>query len=579
METTLNERPMYGALPYDMIVDKWNEVYYSGNEPSVADSATRTFELCMALRNIAGNDPQLLARIIPTYEGMTEEMKAKMIREAVNSKQTQMPSRLREVLTKLYADNFDNKGINNAIEEIQYEDSLLYNNRIKLKKLPMGIKESAKKVGEQSLMPMILFICTIIGALATNVRLRIDGIYNWLNILVLIVGEAGSNKSLLIALYQIWVAQLKAEDAMLEEMEREYDEQYRMKKNSKEQPKKPKLPYRLIPLNNTPACVADMLNEIENDEHALSVSDEIDEINAKWRGADKVMLSVMWRKSYDAGEFYKKAKSPEAAKCHREHLKWNVAVTGQENALYTLISEYTDGLQSRLAIGRMPDNTWLPKTNIVSLTAKEEENIKNVARLLRVMKGDLALPKLDEASDKWTETIRMVSLKNSDKVMARCRMRDHVITRRMVCCLMLCSVAEKLIRRHGVDTAENMLKSEEGLLEKMMRKEQTPEMMGMVEVIGDYIMSNDLYFFNEKLENAYKKSEERMCGGLRVIRGKNDSIYSRLPMVFTYANLRDEAKRVKGNDLTENAVKQMVKNWKASGLIVPEGNGFRKLNS
>ena len=64
MEITNNERPMYGALPYDMIVDKWSEVYYNGSQPTAADSSTRTYELAMALRNIANNDANLLMKII-----------------------------------------------------------------------------------------------------------------------------------------------------------------------------------------------------------------------------------------------------------------------------------------------------------------------------------------------------------------------------------------------------------------------------------------------------------------------------------------------------------------------------------
>ena len=65
--------------------------------------------------------------------------------------------------------------------------------------------------------------------------------------------------------------------------------------------------------------------------------------------------------------------------------------------------------------------------------------------------------------------------------------------------------------------------------------------------------------------------------GLRVIRGKNDSIYSRLPQVFSQAELVAEARKIKGPDVTDNAIKQIIKNWKASELIVPERDKFKKL--
>ena len=567
---------MYGGLPYDMIIDKWNKTYYGGSLPNQADSSTRTYELAMALRNIANNDANLLKTIIPTYEGMTNEMKAQKINAAVNAKQTQMPSRLRDVLNILYGENVHNQDIKEAIEGIQLDDALIYSNRLPKKLLPMGYRESGRLVGKPCILQMIMFVSVLVGALATNVRLRIDALFNWLNLIVFIIGKSGSNKSALITLYHIWVFYLAAEDELLEEKEREYDRQMKLKRNSKTQPEKPELPYRLVPLNNTLANVAEGLDSLKN-EHAISVSDEIDEINGKWSGGDKVMLSVMLRKSFDAAEFHKRAKSSDAAKCHRKHLKWNVAITGTDDSLMRFMTQYTDGLQSRLALGSMPDNTYLPKTNAVTLKESEVENIKNVARVLRAMSGDLILPKLDKVSDDWTEGIRVEALKNNDEVLARCRMRDHVIAMRIVCCIMLCAVAEKLIKKHGVNAAEEMLKNDKDLLQKMMKREQTPAMMETYKVIADYIIDNDLYFFREKLENAYKKSEDRIKMGLRVIRGKNDSIYSRLPQMFSHAELVAEARKIKGPDVTDNAIKQIIKNWKASELIVPEGDKFKKL--
>ena len=174
MEVNNNERPMYGGLPYDMIIDKWNKTYYGGSLPNQADSSTRTYELAMALRNIANNDANLLKKIIPTYEGMTDEMKAQKINAAVNAKQTQMPSRLRDVLNILYGENVHNQDIKEAIEGIQLDDALIYSNRLPKKLLPMGYRESGRLVGKPCILQMIMFVSVLVGALATNVRLS-DG--------------------------------------------------------------------------------------------------------------------------------------------------------------------------------------------------------------------------------------------------------------------------------------------------------------------------------------------------------------------------------------------------------------------
>ena len=63
-------------------------------------------------------------------------------------------------------------------------------------------------------------------------------------------------------------------------------------------------------------------------------------------------------------------------------------------------------------------------------------------------------------------------------------------------------------------------------------------------------------------------------------RGKNDSIYERLDVQFTFEQAMQHSVAVKGAGVTHNTVKQMLKNWRKQGLIVPNGIGkFRKIES
>ena len=133
----------YRDFPYDKIIEKWNKDYYDGVQPTQADSSTRTYELAMALRNITGYDPKLLNQIIPTYEGMTDALKAQKIAAAVNAKQTQMPTRLRDVLMELKAEFAENKQMMDAIDDMEAEDDLLYYKRLPQRCLAMGLRESA----------------------------------------------------------------------------------------------------------------------------------------------------------------------------------------------------------------------------------------------------------------------------------------------------------------------------------------------------------------------------------------------------------------------------------------------------
>ena len=63
-------------------------------------------------------------------------------------------------------------------------------------------------------------------------------------------------------------------------------------------------------------------------------------------------------------------------------------------------------------------------------------------------------------------------------------------------------------------------------------------------------------------------------------RGKNDSIFERLDIQFTFQQAMQHSVAVKGSNVTHNTVRQMLKNWRKQGLVVMELDGnYRKVNS
>ena len=161
----------------------------------------------------------------------------------------------------------------------------------------------------------------------------------------------------------------------------------------------------------------------------------------------------------------------------------------------------------------------------------------------------------------------METMKNDDKTRARQRFRICVTAQRMTCCLMLCKVCEQLIQKHGLNGAETLLKQKPALWKEMLVKTQTAQMLETYDVIADSLMDNALFFFRERIENAVS-SRDYAGGGDRLRIGKNDSIYERLDQQFTFAQAMQQSIAVKGVGVTNNSVKQMLKNWKRQGLIV-----------
>lgn len=262
-----------------------------------------------------------------------------------------------------------------------------------------------------------------------------------------------------------------------------------------------------------------------------------------------------------------------------DRLLWNVVMCGTPDALYRVVTNYTDGFQSRIALARTPDNTFQPLTeNLHVLTDKQRERIRQIAHLLPLMAGEVVLPKLEARGRQWLERVRLETMKDDDKVKARQRFRICPTTMRMMTCLMLCRVAGQLIDRHGVAGAETRLKQQPGLWKEMIVKQQQPSFLAAFDVLADYQIENALHFFRERIEAAF--SSKDYCGQAaseRTKRGKNDSIFERLDTTFSFEQALQHSIAVKGCNTSRNAVHQMLKNWRKQGLVTEcQNHRYRK---
>ena len=452
--------------------------------------------------------------------------------------------------------------------ELEAEDEQLstLNSQLASRKLPQGVRDSVEAVGESLAMPTVTDICPCIGALATGVRLDVHGDKRGLNLIAYIAGEYASGKGKIDPVVDAWMVEERTLNKMYEMQEEEWVRKKQAAKNKKEQPEELKLPWRYITLNNTVANVAQRLANTAG-KHAFSFTPEADTVAEKWK-SDMCNFSVMLRQSYDGSRYDREAKSADAVRVHIEHLLWNVTMCGTPDALYRVVRNYTDGFQSRIAVARTPDNTYSRlEDKVPVLTDRQTERIGQIAHLLPLMQGDVTLPKLEAKGREWLERIRMETMKNDDKTRARQRFRICVTAQRMTCCLMLCKVCEQLIQKHGLNGAETLLKQKPALWKEMLVKTQTAQMLETYDVIADSLMDNALFFFRERIENAVS-SRDYAGGGDRLRIGKNDSIYERLDQQFTFAQAMQQSIAAKGVGVTNNSVKQMLKNWKRQGLIV-----------
>ena len=554
----------YEGIPYDRIIKKWWDFYNEGKTPSKSNRNTLTFELAVNLRNICGFDRSVLDRVIPCYDGFPEAEKLSCIDSALGERKTQMPKRLKDVIEAVRQDMIVEGREVDSIDEAMEQDDLFYFNA--LPKMPQGVRESISAVGPHLAMPVIFAIAPAIGMLATGVRVDIHGKPSQLNLISYIAGDFASGKGSIDPVVAAWLSEVKAVDKGYLLQEEEWRAQKRAAKNKKEQPEEPKYPVRCLTLNNTVANLADRLANTRG-KHAFSFTPEADTVAQKWRTA-MCDFSVMLRQAYDGTPYDREAKSADAVNVHIDKLLWNVVMCGTPDALYRVVTNYTDGFLSRIALARTPDNTFTPLSeSLYRLTPEQEGKIRQVGHLLPLMSGDVELPELEKRGRQWLEQIRLEGIKNDDKTLARQRFRTCPTAMRMMTCLMLCRVAEQLIRSYGMQGAEKRLKTDPTLWQKLLRRQQTPQMLKAFDVIADYMIDNTIFFFRNRIESAFHSPDYVPSGKPRSRRTKNDTIYEQLADRFTTEEAYDTSISVRGFEVTKGRVFTMLYRWEKQGMV------------
>ena len=554
-----------GIAYKDIIAEFWRR---TGGVPNTGERNKRLHQLAANLRSICDDSEEWLLALMPNLGLPDHEMRS-IIHSAC--KEPTKGSRLMDqIVAALATSTYD------TIDTDDQQLSII-NSQLSIKKLPQGVKDSVAAVGPELAMPIITAVCPCIGALATGVKLDVHGRVRGLNLISYIVGEFASRKGDIDPVVDAWMSEVSAMDEMYQQQEDEYRRKKRASKNKKEQPEELKLPVRYIALNNTVANLAERLANVEG-KHAFSFTPEADTVAQKWRSAMSD-FSVLLRQSYDGSRYDREAKSAEAVNVHIKHLLWNVVMCGTPDALYRVVTNYTDGFQSRIALSQTPDNTYAKlEDKPYVLTDRQTERIQQVAHLLPLMAGEVVLQKLEARGRAWLEKIRLEAMMNDDRVKARERFRTCVTAQRMVCCLMLCKVCEQLIQKHGLNGAETQLKQKPYLWKEMLQKTQTPAMLDMYDVIADQLLDSALYYFRDRIENAYR-SRDYAVGNSRSRRSKNDTIYERLDVQFSFDQAMQFCVAIKGADVTRNSVQQMLKNWRKQGLVsLTDDGGYRKVS-
>ena len=550
-----DNQPQYKGVTF-----RWEELearfwQQNGGTPVRGNRNNGTLQIAQQLAYFTAN-AELLAAHIPAYDGFAEAEKMQCIASALSARPVVIPRKMRAVCESILAD------------EANAQTTQL------LRTWPMGLKESMA-VAPQGMQRVYLpALATVIGALATGVKVKYNGKQNHLSLLCFCVGEAGSGKGSLTSIVKAWTAIFRAADARNYEKEKAWKAEKRKAKNKQQQPEEPDMEYRMPTLNSTLPNFILRLQQA-NGKHAFAYACEADVVCSKWR-QEMLEFGNISRISWDNDDYHREAKSEEAVSVHLPALKLNWLLCGTPDALHRLITSPTDGLVSRLCLVSTPDNTFAELPQHKQLTLAQEERIAQVATLLSLMQGCIHPTRVEQRAQEWVEGIRQEAEQQQDRVLGRARMRVHENAVRITTCVMLCKAAEKLLKEHGFEGAKALLTANPTAWIPDAEKAQTPAVLDLVDDVADYLLDQQLRYFRARIEKKYASADYATapCGRRPAA---NDAVYAALPQQFSFEEAVKVTTAVKAKAVSRNSVSCMLRRWSAAGKVVPQEGGYAKL--
>ncbi len=561
----------YLGIPLQTYIDVYWQLFNNGQTPTQGGRDTLTFELCCNLRHICDFSRDVLIKAIPAYDDFPECDRLKVIDSALAYDHGPMPYRMRKVLETVRQQHKDEPEVVSAFEEAAEQENQRVAQLVS-RSLPFGLKDSLTVCADNMVMPHLTSLFPVIGAQASEVRLDIhqEGFKN-LNLQAYIAGLSASNKGQMTDTFQLWTRHMKTHDDHMREQEAEQEAQFSKNKNKQEQQERKHFPQHLQSLRTSMTEVLYRLQHAGG-RHLLSYGSESDQL-ASGKGKTWSDMSVLLRKAYDGDSYEQDFKSEQSTRAWIDHVLWNVILCGTPDALYRMYPNYTNGDITRIVISQTPDNTYAPLVIRKPRSPQAVENISLLTLLLPLMKGDITLPKLEKVCQQWLERVRLECAKGDDRTRARLRFRIAVSVMRCIACIMLCDFGGFLIREIDrkqqkpdwaggcLTSVEYLGKHPEATADWLPRKFQKRQTLQLFDILADYYMDKVLFYFRERIEKA-STDKAFSPGSTRVVKGKNDDVYDRLPRRFTLKQAQQER-----DDHDYDRTRSMLKNWRRAGLI------------
>jgi hypothetical protein len=521
----------FKGIPYAYIIKEY--WLRNGGEPAEGERNVKLHKLAVNLRAICDNKKEVLMQVMPRF-GLSETELKSIVDSACKEEPKGISKVMRNILNAL------EMGV--TFDDV--EEPAETGEKVKVKSLPIGLRESLIGVPASMHMPVLCGLMPIAGAYADNVEVEYcDGNTQHLGLMCIVQGEQASNKSVVKNAVDLWKRQFVEEDALARKREEEWKERRKSRKANEKAPDDPHVLIREVPL--TVSC-STLLKRMKNAQgHTLfSFGEEIDTLR-KTNGAGSWSSKYdVYRLSFDRGEWGQDYNSDQA-ESGVVNTAYNWTILGTNGAVQKCFKgeNIENGLSSRVLIAEMPDASFQKMPKFGKRSAEEEAKIQEAVTRLRSCTGLIDVPRLRKAIERWVEEKRVEAAKDIDHVKDIYRKRAAVIGFR-------CGVIFHLLT--GKD-------------------KETKACLDFALMMAEYCLQQQIKTFGNTLRNQYVNAQQE-CQRY----GVNHSVFDQLPPVFTM----DELRSLKKDFCSEASLRKIVSNWNLNKWIEKiDRHHWKKLNA
>ncbi|MBQ1646362.1 MAG: DUF3987 domain-containing protein, partial [Prevotella sp.] len=544
---------VFKGIPYsDIIAEWWRR---NGGEPSEGERNVKLHKLAVNLRAICDNRKEVLMAIMPRFGLSETELKS-----IIDSACKENPKGISKMMTSII-DDLTSTICRSGDEEVDGDSSnsqsSLFN--VRLKKLPIGLRESLIGVPKNMQMPVLCSVLPIAAAYADQVEVEYcDGQRQRLGLMSIIRGEQASGKSVCKNAVDVWKRQFEEEDAIARQREEQWKERKKARKANEKAPDDPKVLIRMVPV--TVSC-STLLKRFKNAcGHTLySFGEELDTLR-KTNGAGSWSSKYdIYRLSFDQGEWGQDYNSDQA-ESGVVKVAYNWTMLGTNGAMRKCFKQdnIENGLSSRILVAEMPDASFAKMPKYGHRTAYDEAQIQEAVTRLRSYSGLVDVPRLRKAIEKWAEEKRVEAAKDIDHVKDTYRKRAAVIGFRCGVIHHLLCPSPTLLQGEGEDSVQGKLSSL-----GWMDKKEAKSSIDFALMMAEYTLQQQIAAFGEALQKEYVNAQDE-CQRY----GVNHSIFDQLSSTFTMDDLRALKKGLCG----ESALRNIITRWRRDGWIEKKDN-------